>query len=285
MQQDEFINELTKNQKTTGRINQSKLKQIFRKVKDSPFSIKYVLNGSERYKFEDQSFKVSSGQYFIVNQNDEFTIDFESDEFAHGICIYPPEELINGAFEAKKSTLSNLLESNGEFSNSSNFIHKINSTQKTKTGQFLDQNLSPLVAKLKKGDEIDFNSFFLDLVDYMVIDQINVNQKLVQHSSAKKSTKEELFRRISLAKDYLSDHFKEKINIDELAEMSHLSKYHFLRSFKEFYGLSPYQFLLNHKLVEAQKLREKGYSYSEISLQTGFSDPKNLRKQLKKING
>jgi AraC-like DNA-binding protein len=276
-----FIKQLTDSD--AGKINQSKLKQFNKDVAPSPYSIKYVHGGTERYRIDQHLFSVNEGNYLIVNAQDEFTIDFDNDEFAHGICIYPPEELIKQAFEAKNASLKQLLDSDGNPNERPNFIHKVNSTKKTKTGIFLDQNLPGLTQKLALGESVDLNSFFLDLVDYMVIDQINVNQHLKGHSATKKHTKEELFRRISLAKDYLADNFREKINIDDLANMACLSKYHFLRSFKEFYGQTPYQFLLNHKLHEAKQLQTKGYSINEISLITGFSDPKNLRKALKKI--
>lgn len=250
-------------------------------MKNSPYSIKYVKEGQERYKLDHQNFEVSAGHYFVVNGSDEFTIDFEQENYAEGICIYPSEELIQQAFQAKKASLDQLL-SNQTEKNPYRFIHQVNPALKTQTGKFLDLHLPQLVEKLEKGESVDLETFFLDLVDYMVIDQINVDQKLVNHSASKKATKEELFRRISLAKEYLTDNFREKINLEEVADMACLSKYHFLRSFKAFYGLSPYQYLLSFKLEEAKRLRKQGYSYNEICLQTGFSDPKNLRKAMKK---
>ncbi len=280
MQQQEFIQELTPFENSSGKINHSRLKQFNRKVESSPYSVKYVTEGKERYKMNQTNFEVSQGQYLIVNAQDEFTIDFDADEYAHGICVYPSEELIRKAYEAKKSSLEQILEHNSH--EDFHFLHQVNSTKKTQTGKFLDCYLPSLIQKLEKGENLDLDSFFLDLVDYMVIDQINVDKQLVNHSAAKRQTKEELFRRISLAKDYLSDNFKEKVNLDHVAEMSCLSKYHFLRSFKEFFGMSPYQYLLSFKLNEAQKLRNKGFSYNEISLEVGFSDPKNLRKSMKK---
>lgn len=275
-----FIKQITDT--NAGKINQSKLKQCFMRESTSSFSIKYVDSGTERYRIGQDLFSVNEGQYLVINAEDEISIDFEGDEFAHGMCIYPPEELIKQAFEAKNSSLDKLL----DFSETSKlipgFIHKVNTSKRTKAGIFLDNNLPDLTQKLALGEAVDLNTFFLDLVDYMVIDQINVNNKLQNHSATKSQTKEELFRRISVAKDYLTDNFKQQINLDEVANMACLSKYHFLRSFKEFYGQTPYQYLLNHKLAEARILRKKGFSLNETCLLTGFSDSKNLSKALRK---
>ncbi|MCB0476652.1 MAG: helix-turn-helix transcriptional regulator [Crocinitomicaceae bacterium] len=279
--QQETIKELISNEFELGKINHSKLRQFHKEVKDSPFSIKYVQSGKERYKLDHYNFEVSKGNYLIVNSEDEFTIDFESDEIADGICIYPSQELIHQAYQAKSQSLDQLL-SGEKSSDSFHFTHMVNATSKTKTGKFLELHLPELINKLEKGESIDLNSFFLDLVDYMVIDQINLNQQLGNHSATKVATKEELYRRISAAKEFLTDNFKEKINLDEVAQLSCLSKFHFLRSFKEFYGQSPYQYLLSLKLEAAKNLRKSGFSFNEICLETGFSDPKNLRKALKK---
>ncbi|MEZ4938509.1 MAG: helix-turn-helix transcriptional regulator [Crocinitomicaceae bacterium] len=281
MMQQEYIKELISKDFELGKINHSKLQQFHREVKNSPYSVKFVQSGKERYKVAHQNFDVSAGQYLIVNAKDEFTIDFKGNEWTDGICIYPSEELILQAHHSKQASMEQLLDlqdPNDQF----HFIHQVNPIQKTQTGKFLNAHLPALVTQLEKGVEVDLTSFFLDLVDYMVIDQINVNEYVRKHSAVKKATKEELFRRISLARDFLTDNFRHKINLEEVADQACLSKFHFLRSFKEFFGQSPYHYLLSLKIEEAKKLRLLGYSYNEICLQTGFSDPKNLRKALKK---
>ena len=280
MQQQEFKQELIPDTISSSKINHSRLKQFNREVENSPYSVKFVTKGKERNKIENQSFEAILGQYLIVNAENQFTIDFDADDYAHELCIYPSKDLVRKAFETNTSLLEAILEQGKDSEYS--FIHRVNQSKNTQTGKYLERNLPNLITNLEKGHTVDLDSFFLDLVECIVIDQINVNQKLVKHSASKRETKEELFRRISLAKDFLTDNFKEKINIDKVAEMACLSKYHFLRSFKEFYGMSPYQYLLSFKLNEAKSMRDKGFSYREISLEVGFSDPKNLRKSMKK---
>lgn len=71
---------------------------------------------------------------------------------------------------------------------------------------------------------------------------------------------------------YIDCHIGEKISLDSLAEQVHLSKYHFLRRFKELTGLTVHAFLINKRLIHACELLRKGASVTESWQNTGFSD-------------
>ena len=77
--------------------------------------------------------------------------------------------------------------------------------------------------------------------------------------------------------------FTQKFNLDDLAQEAYLSKYHFIRTFKALFHMSPYQYVLQLRLRKAKELLSLDYSYNEVSLRIGFSDEKNLRKAIKKM--
>lgn len=76
----------------------------------------------------------------------------------------------------------------------------------------------------------------------------------------------------------------EKINISDLAKLTPWESEHFSRIFKEFLGLSPYQYILKRR-VEMSKsmLSETDESIIAISNQVGFSTYSNFYKAFKKI--
>ncbi|MBK7869333.1 MAG: helix-turn-helix transcriptional regulator [Saprospiraceae bacterium] len=51
------------------------------------------------------------------------------------------------------------------------------------------------------------------------------------------------YQRIEQAIQYLSEHFTEQPNLDDVAAQVHLSPYHFQRMFTEWAGISPKKFL------------------------------------------
>lgn len=71
---------------------------------------------------------------------------------------------------------------------------------------------------------------------------------------------------------YVDEHIGEKISLDVLAEQVHMSKYHFLRKFKELTGVTVHTFLVNKRLIRACRALQEGASVTESWQRTGFSD-------------
>ena len=64
----------------------------------------------------------------------------------------------------------------------------------------------------------------------------------------------------------------EQISLDCLAEHVHMSKYHFLRKFKELTGMTVHAFVVNKWLIRACEALREGASVAESWQRTGFSE-------------
>ena len=71
-----------------------------------------------------------------------------------------------------------------------------------------------------------------------------VENQISQITSAKLSTRQELFRRLSKAKIHIHTHLHTPLDLDTLSQVACLSKFHFIRLFKEAFGLTPRQYLI-----------------------------------------
>jgi len=91
--------------------------------------------------------------------------------------------------------------------------------------------------------------------------------------------------RIDLARQYLEAHYKEKIGVNELAEVSALSPSHFLRMFRDTTGLTPHAYLTQFRIEVATSLLSSGASFADVASATGFTDQSHFTKQLKRILG
>lgn len=72
--------------------------------------------------------------------------------------------------------------------------------------------------------------------------------------------------------DYVDRHMEEQISLDCLAGQVHMSKYHFLRKFKELTGMTVHSFVVNKRLIRACEALRGGVSVTESWQLTGFSD-------------
>lgn len=91
---------------------------------------------------------------------------------------------------------------------------------------------------------------------------------------------------IQCAVSYIEENYAEQISIDDITEQIHVSKYYFIRLFKQYIGMTPYSYLINYRINQSKiLLRTSDMSVSEISVRTGFSDVSNFINHFKKQTG
>ncbi|UTW64536.1 helix-turn-helix transcriptional regulator [bacterium SCSIO 12741] len=263
-----------------GRFVRSNLNRFEKSDAASPLSLKIVRNGAEKYQVGSQAYKVQSGQVLLVNRGEALETQVHSRENTSGVCIYPPMDLIEEVYFHRKTSLDQQLEFSPKPEGSYHFTSRVFRLDLGNgLTHYLNQSIHHLEDSTPK-DESWWLDFYLNLAEHMVSDQMEVESSLQRVVSVKKQTREELYRRILKARDYIHDHKFGSIDLDTLAQNSSLSKFHFLRTFKAIFGKSPYQYLLQLKIKEAQVLLDQGVSYQEAALAVGYSDGKNLRKVL-----
>lgn len=94
-----------------------------------------------------------------------------------------------------------------------------------------------------------------------------------------------LYKRIEDAKILIDRNYPDKIDLAHIAKKVYLSKYHFLRLFKEAYGISPYQYLTAKRIEAAKKLLLTGLSVSHTCKEVGFESVHSFSHLFKKYTG
>lgn len=79
-----------------------------------------------------------------------------------------------------------------------------------------------------------------------------------------------LYHRIVKAKMFIDEHFAEDIDVDNIADEASFSKFHFIRTFKSIYGITPRQYLISKRMDKAQEMLKAGSSVTETCFQVGF---------------
>ena len=86
--------------------------------------------------------------------------------------------------------------------------------------------------------------------------------------------------------NYIRSHWREDLTVDDLSEMTAVSKYHLIREFKEAVGVTPYQYIIHMRVNYGQiLLRTTNQSIRDISSQLGYDSPSYFAKQFKQIVG
>ena len=84
---------------------------------------------------------------------------------------------------------------------------------------------------------------------------------------------------------YINENSSEKLSVDELADMLYLSRYHFMRLFKESTGMSVHAYVTQRRLMNASRLIREGLPAAQAARQSGFDDYSVFYKAFKKNFG
>jgi transcriptional regulator GlxA family with amidase domain len=82
----------------------------------------------------------------------------------------------------------------------------------------------------------------------------------------------ELLCHLRRARDHIDRHYREDLDLERLAAIADVSKYHFARSFETAYGETPIRYLTRRRVERAQDLlRSANLTVTEICMAVGFA--------------
>lgn len=82
---------------------------------------------------------------------------------------------------------------------------------------------------------------------------------------------------------FINENYWKPLNIEDLATLALLSVYHFSRKFKQFTGLSPHEYLVQQRLINAKSLlKNTNMSINSISEMIGFNTASHFIATFKK---
>lgn len=83
---------------------------------------------------------------------------------------------------------------------------------------------------------------------------------------------DDLLRHLCRARDHADRHYDQPLDLEQLAAVAGISKYHFQRLFTATYGMSPAEHLSRRRVERAQDLlRATNLTVTEVCMAVGFS--------------
>jgi AraC-like DNA-binding protein len=87
------------------------------------------------------------------------------------------------------------------------------------------------------------------------------------------------------AHEFIRERYNDPISLDELATISGLSRYHFVRAFMTVYGLAPHAFQVHIRVAKARPLLAAGIPPAVVAGDLGFADQSHFTRHFKQIYG
>lgn len=221
----------------------------------SRLSIRYTLNGQQRYKFGNHEHVIDKKSYTIINKGQSYKTSFNNDDEEQEMILvaFKPsfaEDIMRSLTADHGKLLDDPFIAGGEtlaFFERTYTIDPFFRTLFLKLRGLMDED-----AGLKK--EMDLDSIYTQMITRLLTVHKNISKEVDRISTTKLSTRTELYRRLWVARDYMDAHTDRRISIDEVAGVASLSSHHFKRIFKELYGISPHRYHVLKRLEYSKKL-------------------------------
>jgi AraC family transcriptional regulator len=236
-----------------------------------PLSLKCMSNGRALYKFGRAEVAVDDSGYLILNNQQPYSIEIASPTQVETFVLWFPngwaDEVARTASKPDEDLLADpATNGNGGVSFFSRYTPH-------------DTTVSPKVRALriafrsnKSIEDSWLEERLRDLLAAMVASQHKVRRQSNHLSAARLATRQELWRRVNLARDYLHAHLGTRVSLCEVARAACLSPFHLLRVFQAAFEQSPHQYLTERRLDRAKFLLEKtSVPVTAICLNCGFS--------------
>ena len=240
-----------------------------------PLSIKCAIKGNEHYECNGRFYTVTENNYLIFNAGQYYSSYIHTNVETESFTVNFTKGLQQRVLQSFQNKFDNSSRSNGF-----EFIEKL----------YAHNNLvSPLLLKLHKASaekNPDVNLLaetYYWLLEKLFIQQRKLRREIQKIDAVKYSTQLELYKRLNFARDFIHSCYMNEISLEKAASVACLNTAYFLREFKKYFGLTPYQYIIKQRLEAARKMLETTcYSITEICFTVGYHDTTSFAKLFKK---
>ena len=283
-----ILNDTTKDNLDLNRCNNqayiSRLNYLAPFSYTSLLSIKYVYDGLERYRVNGINNKLENGHCLIVNNESNVLSECGTGknvtEMNLGMSIFLTQQVIAEVLEVSKTWTKDILQ---ECNNTKDAIMFYDGVIKNDPfAGFLKNQFFILSSSLKR-NELD-ESYYYIICENLLQFQCNIFKSVYGINKVKYSTRQEILKRVLVAKQIIEDNYLQNLNLNWIAKESCLSKYFLIKSFKQVYNVTPHQYHIRLKINKAKKLlRQKKLSVTEVATYLNYPNIFSFSRQFRLV--
>jgi AraC family transcriptional regulator len=243
----------------------------------SRLSIRCMSGGDQYYKVGSNEHKVTPENYLVINQGQHYKTSFEGPGNKEMMLMaFKPgyvEEVLYSVMADEDKLLDEPF----------NTVHQpVYFFEKTFESDSFISNTFQWLRRLMNEDmgwkkTVDLDSVYSGTLIRLLQIHRGLYSEINKIDSVKLSTRKELYKRLSIGKEFLDTNLHRKISIEEVSRIASLSPHHFKRAFKKLFGHTPHHYHVKKRLEYSRQLIEDGrLKVSEICHLVGFEDPSSF---------
>jgi AraC family transcriptional regulator len=230
-------------------------------------SIKSFRGGRALYEIGQRRYAVDDARYLVLNHQQAYTIKIDARQPVESFCVFFAPGLAESARQSLTLPDDRLLDL-PEAPAPLLFFEKTYPH---------DDRLTPVLQHLRASHHNSTGSVeeqLHGLMGELLQAHFNVYREVERLPAARPATREELYRRVQVARDYAAALYPTPVSLDAMANAACLSPNHLLRTFKQVFGQTPHTYITRLRLDEAQRrLRHTDEPVTAICFAVGFASP------------
>lgn len=247
----------------------------------TPYLLLANFQNTGSYKLNNRQISINDKSFYFLNTGDKLEINFRKALPIQTFMVLFNDQFVTDIINACQATADKLLDDP--------FVNNNVEFSMPAVPFFYTTALSKAFNSIRAGNANNLPDVDLILSD-IIVECLKLRQNTISEidriDAKRKSTREELYKRIILARAYMEDNDSSPLTLSQIAGEACLNKFHFLKLFKSYYGTTPHQFLIDKKLNKALTLIQSGdFSVSEICQMIGFESLGSFSNLFKKRFG
>lgn len=249
---------------------------------DCFLSIKSFYHGSARYNVQHREYSVNERNYLILNDCTKYELTIDTATPTESFCVFFAPGFVCQVLSEWNSSEEQRLEHSfkklgGIKLFERNYLHGGDVTKILQQGK----RSSPQIMH-----EMEKEEFYYTLLNAMLSQNAVSFRETNKLALKKKSTREEIYRRIYFAKDFIDGNYTANLTLNSIAGVAMLSENHLLRNFGRLFGMSPFQYITRLKIGEAKRqIMETDSNISDVAFNLGYTSLSNFSYYFKSVTG
>lgn len=246
------------------------------------FEIDVVRDGDAVYTIGDDVIKVPSGNAIIIKSNVAHSISSENGECSIISIIFSPSLLFSDSDSLMRHTYLTPFLSTGNKARFINPSDRIGKALFSYIEDIIDLNLTK-----EFGYELLTISYLYQLWHLLIKDLPHNEFSVKKETYEEKTSADE--ERVKEAMTFIQENYPDNISLDDIASSIHISKSECCRLFKRTIKLSPFEYLMRYRILQACDIMIKSQrndeSISYLATSVGFNSASYFNKLFKEYVG
>lgn len=235
-----------------------------------PLSVKTVLAGRVAWTIAGRDLVVDPSSFLIVAAGEKYSMNIELSTPVETCCAFFAPGFVERTVLDATSPLEHSLDEPERMAPVAPYLSAAHSDAE----RSLIGRVQGLAGRCREtlnpsGWEEEFLVLAVDLFRF----HRKIREQAARIPAIRKSTREELFRRLLIGREYIHSHLSGPVSLTTVARAACLSPFHFHRAFARAFERTPHAYLTGIRLAQARRMIESGSRVLDACIEAGFASP------------